>query len=79
MTAASATPVLVETAGTGGRTMPISTVVCRPERVVTVEELTAQMPAADVRDVISVAGRRAPRSMTSTPTQPAATRSRPHA
>ena len=35
MTATPTTPVLIETADTGGRTMPISMVVCRPERAVT--------------------------------------------
>jgi rubrerythrin len=56
MTAASTTAVLIETADTGGRTMPISMVVCRLERAVAAEELTEQMPAADGLDVPFVAG-----------------------
>jgi hypothetical protein len=56
MTATPSSPVLIETADTGGRTMPISMVVCRPERAITADELTAQMPAADGLDVAFIAG-----------------------
>jgi rubrerythrin len=56
MTAAPSSPVLVETAATGGRTMPISMVVCRPDRAVTGDMLAAQMPAADGLDVAFIAG-----------------------
>jgi hypothetical protein len=56
MTATSATPILIETADTGGRTMPISMVVCRPERAVTAEELTETMPAAYGLNVPFIAG-----------------------
>jgi hypothetical protein len=56
MTAASTAPVLIETADTGGRTMPISMVVCRPERAVTADALAAQMPGADGLDVAFIAG-----------------------
>ena len=56
MTAAPTAPVLIETADTGGRTMPISMVVCRPERAVTAQQLTELMPSADGLDVAFVAG-----------------------
>jgi hypothetical protein len=36
--------------------MPISMVVCRPERAVTAEELTEQMPGADGLDAVFIAG-----------------------
>jgi hypothetical protein len=56
MTAPSTTPILIETADTGGRTMPLSMVVCRPERAVTGDQLTEQMPAADGLNVPFIAG-----------------------
>jgi rubrerythrin len=56
MTAASNTAVLIETADTGGRTMPISMVVCQPERAVTADQLAEAMPAADGLDVAFIAG-----------------------
>jgi rubrerythrin len=43
MKAAGAT--LIETYDTGGRTMPLSMVVCQPERAVTAEQLTGQVMA----------------------------------
>ena len=56
MTATPSTPVLIETADTGGRTMPIAMVVCRPERAVTGDMLTEQMKAADGLNVPYIAG-----------------------
>jgi hypothetical protein len=56
MTATSSTAVLIETADTGGRTMPISMVVCPPERAVTDDALSEQMPAADGLNVAFIAG-----------------------
>jgi hypothetical protein len=56
MSATPSSPVLIESADTGGRTMPISMVVCRPERAVTADELTEQMAAADGLDVAFIAG-----------------------
>jgi hypothetical protein len=48
--------ILVETADTGGRTMAQSMVVCRPERAVTADMLTAAMPSLDGLNVPFVAG-----------------------
>ena len=56
MTATSSTAVLIEIADTGGCTMPISMVVCRPERAVTSDQLSTQMPAADGLNVAFIAG-----------------------
>jgi hypothetical protein len=56
MTTTSTTPILIETADTGGRTMPMSMVVCLPERAVTGDMLTDAMPAADGLNVPFIAG-----------------------
>jgi hypothetical protein len=56
MTTTSTTPILIETAATGGRTMPISMVVCPPERAVSGDQLTVRMPAADGLNVPFIAG-----------------------
>jgi hypothetical protein len=52
----TAARVLIETYDTGGQTMPLSMVVCQPERAVTADRLTEQMPAADGLNVPFIAG-----------------------
>jgi rubrerythrin len=56
MSTTSSTAILIETANTGGRTMPTSMVVCRPERAVTDDAISDQMPAADGLNVAFIAG-----------------------
>ena len=52
----AATPLLSETYDTGGRTMPLSMVVCQPERAVTGEQLTRQMLPDSGLNVPFIAG-----------------------
>jgi rubrerythrin len=52
----SSPAVLIETADTGGRTMPMSMVVCEPGRAVTGDMLIDAMPAADGLNVPFIAG-----------------------
>ena len=49
-------PLLVETHDTGGRTMPLSMVVCEPERAVTAEALTEQLLPGSGLNVPFIAG-----------------------
>lgn len=49
-------PILIETSETGGRTMPLSMVVCQPERAVTGDQLTAQMLPGSGLNVPFIAG-----------------------
>ena len=56
MSATIPTPLLIETADTGGRTMPLSMVVCRPDRAVTADALEAQLLPGSGLNVAFIAG-----------------------
>jgi hypothetical protein len=56
MRAKTPTPLLIETAATGGRTMPLSMVVCPPDRAVTADALEAQLLPGSGLNVAFIAG-----------------------